>query len=85
MSELPFLTMAVAVFVVNFALDIVWAKYTMNIQARNPHWAGLWAVGIIAFSGGSVLLYTSQPLLLLPAALGAYVGTVWTVQMDNIK
>lgn len=79
------ITMAVVVFLVNFVLDIVWAKYTINIQARNPHWAGLWAVGIIAFSGSSVLLYVSQPWLLVPAALGAYVGTVWTVQMEEIK
>ncbi len=70
-TALPF----VVVFLAVAALDFVWAFYT---RACANGWAGigaLMAALIIVLSGSAQIGYTHDPLLLIPAALGAFVGT----------
>lgn len=78
------MAMWLLVFFINALLDVVYAQYTIQVQARNAHQAGLYAFGIIVFGGVSILSYTQQPWLLIPAAIGAYVGT-WVTIYVNIK
>lgn len=73
------------IFILNLLLDIVYAKYTIEVQARRAGQAGLWASGIILTGGISILLYTQTPILLIPAALGALVGTYFTVKHERDK
>jgi hypothetical protein len=66
---------AVLVFLAMFALDFIWARYTAAMVDKRPHLASVYAVGIVATNGVVVVSYTSDPWMLLPAALGAYAGT----------
>lgn len=68
------------IFVVNSILDVVYAKYTMAVQARATVAASNWAGCIILLGGVSILTYTHDPILILPAAAGAWFGTYWTVK-----
>ncbi len=65
----------VGVFLALAALDFVWAKYTFAMTARKSAAAGAYASGIILLSGAAAIGYTSDPMLLLPAMAGAFVGT----------
>lgn len=63
------------VFVALFALDFVWAKYTHALTAKRPVASGALASVLIVLSGAAAVGYTSDPWLLIPAALGAFAGT----------
>lgn len=65
----------VIVFAAMFALDFVWAYYTRAIQRHAALPAALWAVGIIVLGGIGQIGYVNDPVLLIPAALGAFGGT----------
>lgn len=67
------------IFLVNTLLDIVYAKYTMAVQRRDASHAAHWATAIILIGGVSIISYTHNPILILPAAAGAWVGTWYTV------
>ncbi len=69
------------VFGAMFMLDFVWAKYTRAVQAGQRCLASAHAAGIILLNGAAVLGYVGDPLLLIPAMLGAYAGT-W-VAIEN--
>lgn len=68
------------IFAVNVALDVVWAKYTIAVGARRPVVSSFWAFNIIVVGGVSTLMIVDNPYLLIPAAVGAYVGTYFTVK-----
>lgn len=68
------------IFTINVALDVVYAKYTIATTARRPVEAGLWATAIILVGAASIVLYTNNYWLVIPAAAGAFVGTYYTVK-----
>lgn len=70
----------VLVFLLMVALDFMWAMYTQHVVSGTPISAAFASVGIVIFSAILTLFYVTNPLLILPAALGAYVGTF--VQME---
>lgn len=71
---------APAVFVCVMAGDFAWTKYMMHAAAKNPHRASLWNTAIIACGSVSVVSYTTNHWLLVPALLGAYAGTYLAVR-----
>jgi hypothetical protein len=62
-------------FALMFALDIVWALYTQSMVAGQAVRASSYAAAIQLFTGALVLEYTKDPMLLIPAGLGAFAGT----------
>lgn len=74
---------ALAVFTCLFAVDFVWAKYTYAMARKRAHTAAGYASLIILTNGVAVIFYSSEPLMLLPAALGAYFGTLVAVKMHG--
>lgn len=66
---------ALIVFAAMFSLDFVWAFYTKAIQKHRPLAAAWWAVAIIVFTAVAQIGYINDPILVLPAALGAFAGT----------
>lgn len=68
------------IFAVNAILDVVWAKYTLAVTARRPVLSGFWASGIVTVGAISIILYTANFWLIIPAAAGAFVGTYFTVK-----
>ena len=65
------------------ALDFVWAKYTYAMTGRRPVAAGFYASAIFALGGVAVLSYAANPWMLVPAVLGAFVGTWAAVRLDS--
>jgi hypothetical protein len=64
------------VFGAMFALDFVWAHYTRSVNDDRCFMAGVWAVAIILFAGTAQIGYTGNHWMLIPASLGAFLGTV---------
>lgn len=71
--------MGAAAFLAMIAVDICWAKYILAAGDRRAFHAACWSAAIV--SGGAVvtLLYVASPWNMVPAALGAFAGTYWTV------
>lgn len=63
------------IFLLNATLDIVYARYTISVQHRHPIIAAHWAAAIILIGGISIISYTHDPVLIFPAAAGAWLGT----------
>ncbi|WP_448043806.1 hypothetical protein [Bradyrhizobium liaoningense] len=63
-------------FVAVFALDVVWARYTIALTEDRPMRAGTNAAMVIALSGFATINYVNDPWMLLPAAGGAFAGTI---------
>lgn len=72
-----------AVFAALALLDFVWARYTLAITDKRAVPAGIYAVGILALGGFSVISYTTDHWLLIPACSGAFVGTFLAVKFGN--
>jgi len=58
-----------------FVLDFVWARYTRALANGTPLHAALWAMPITVISGLVVVGYVSDPWLLIPGTIGAFLGT----------
>ena len=69
------ITPFIIVFAAAFALDFVWAKYTRYLADGVAFKASVWAAGTIVLGGVNQIGYTSNHWLLIPAALGCFVGT----------
>lgn len=63
------------VFVICVLMDFVWARYIHHCAKGNALRAALWSVAVIILSGLSIIAYTENPWLLMPAAAGCFVGT----------
>jgi lipid-A-disaccharide synthase-like uncharacterized protein len=63
------------VFVAMFAMDFVWARYTHAIAEHRAMPASFWAVAILGFSGYVTTSYVKDPWMLIPAGVGAFMGT----------
>ena len=68
------------VFVAVFALDLVWAKYTLAVGANSAWQAGFYSMAIYVLGGSVVLGYTTNPVLLIPGVAGAFAGTFYAVR-----
>jgi hypothetical protein len=74
---------SIVIFLVMVAVDWVWASYTKSVTEKKPIAAGVHAVGILAFGAVSVIGYTSNHWLLIPACGGAFVGTYLAVKFGS--
>lgn len=80
MASLTWFGHAVAVFVALFILDFFWTRYTAAVTARAATPAGIYSAGIVLANGVAVLIYADNPVMVLPAALGAFCGTWFAVK-----
>lgn len=74
----------IRVFLIYFVLDFVWAAYTISVGEGKAMPASISAAGIIVLSGIGTIVYVNDPWLLVPAALGAAVGT-WTAMQPALR
>lgn len=63
------------VFILMFALDMVWALYTQAMITASPVRASTFAALIQLLSAALVLEYVHDPMLIVPAVAGAFAGT----------
>lgn len=59
-----------------FALDFLYARYTTAVTSQRRPVAGMYAAGIIVLSGYAAINYVNDPWMLVPAAIGAFFGTI---------
>lgn len=70
---------ALAAFVAMFLADFVWAKYIKAIADHRRPSASSWAVLLMVLSGVATITYVNNHWMLIPAALGAFAGTWFSV------
>lgn len=69
----------IACFVAMAALDFVWARYTASIAEKRRVPAALYA-SLITLFNGTLILSLKNPWMMIPAVLGAFVGTFFGVK-----
>ncbi len=65
----------ISVFVSTAVLDWLWAMYVVHTSKMNKYLASFYAMGITFISAYVVTRYVQDNSLILPATLGAFVGT----------
>lgn len=65
----------VIAFLALFATDVAWAAYVNKVKEGDALRSSLWSVALFLLGGVAVIGYTTDPLLLVPSALGAFAGT----------
>lgn len=55
--------------------DLMWAWYVKKVNANNAFMSGVAAVGLFAVGAITVVGYANNPILIIPASAGAFVGT----------
>jgi uncharacterized membrane protein YfcA len=56
-------------------LDLVWVAYTKKVIKNKPALAGMYASAIMLINAVVTISYVTDPWMLLPVALGAFVGS----------
>lgn len=74
---------ALLVFASVTAGDWVWARYAIAVQGRHALKASAMAVGIILVGAVSTVAYVEDHRMVVPAVLGAFVGTYFTVRRSR--
>lgn len=59
--------------------EVCWVACVTETQAQHATGAGLWALALFVTTGITTICYTTDPWLLIPAALGAFAGTYFGV------
>ena len=62
-------------FVLSIVVDAVWARWAQHAAAGDRWWASIYSVGIILLGAVSVIFYIDDHWLLIPIAVGSFVGT----------
>lgn len=67
--------MPVIVFFLMMLVDFAWAMYVKALAKNKPVSASLWSMFIASAGGITVIGYTEEHLLLIPAVIGGGIGT----------
>lgn len=62
------------------AADVCWTRYMQGVAAKEPFLAGMWSAAIVVIGSISIVAYVSSPAYLIPAGLGAFIGTYFSVR-----
>lgn len=68
------------VFFAAIACDITWARYTLTVSAHKAFEASLWSVLIMLSGAVNIVAIAGDPWFIAPAAMGAFVGTYYTIK-----
>ncbi|MCK1543302.1 hypothetical protein IVB12_15410 [Bradyrhizobium sp. 179] len=70
------------VFLLVAFLDFLWALYNRATVAKRPVRASMLATALYGVGAVSVMGYSNDPWLLIPACAGAFVGTYFATHME---
>jgi hypothetical protein len=73
----------ILVFVGAFILDAVWARYNIATAQLRVGASGLYAGLIYILNGGIVIGFVMNWRLLIPATIGAMLGTILSVWLHK--
>ena len=65
--------------------DVCWTYYFIKIEERKSAAAGIWGSAVYVCGAFGVLSYTEDKTLIIPAVLGAFVGTYLTIEYKKRK
>lgn len=71
------------IFLALAVLDFIWGKYIAAVSGASAVVAAAWAVPIYALGSWVTIEYVHDPVLLIPACSGAFVGTWLSVKVKN--
>jgi|GEM_PF-491851 hypothetical protein len=72
----------VLVFLATLVSDILWALYIRRASSGHAFSAATFSLLIVLLGGFAVTEYVDNAAYLIPAALGAFIGTIITVRWD---
>lgn len=75
----------ISVFIAIAIADVCWTYYFIKIEERKSLPAGLWGAGVYLCGAFAVVSYTTDRSLIIPAVLGAILGTYLTVEYKRKK
>jgi hypothetical protein len=70
-------------FLAMFLTDLSWAAYIGSVKAGSAFEAASWALALFVLGAFAVIGYTRNRWLVVPAALGAFLGTYAGVLMQS--
>lgn len=70
---------ALLVFLAAVILDVAWARYTLTVTKHHAWAAVFWSTTIVVMGWIGIDSYILSPWYVIPAALGAAVGTYFTI------
>lgn len=68
------------VFLAVTVADYCWAEYIKDIATGSAFKASIWAILVYVLGGFVVLEYVANKWMLIPAGLGAFIGTYISVK-----
>jgi len=63
--------------------DVCWTLYFIEAGKRRSIRAGVWSAAIIALGSYTIVEYTQDHSLFVAAVIGAFIGTVATIEWDK--
>lgn len=63
--------------------DICWAYYIRRVKDGKPLKAAMWAVFLFLTGAIGAISYIRNPWFVIPAAIGAFIGTYIAVWLDS--
>lgn len=73
------------VFLVVLIADMLWVQYIDYVARYKPVLAASFGVLVYAASSFAIIAYTSDPIFLIPAFIGAWIGTYVVVKWKKNK
>jgi len=77
---MSFVTQSILVFFAVAIVDIFWTRYFQSTTEKHAVKAGVYSALIIVFGAFTTRSYVHDGWLVIPASLGAYLGTWATVR-----
>lgn len=74
----------IGAFLALVILDFLWGRYIQSVNGTTPFMAGFWALLIFSVGGMVTLAYVNNKWLLIPASLGAFIGTFISVKWKQV-
>jgi hypothetical protein len=75
----------ILVFIATLLVDVAWTRYIAEAAAKKALPAASWSAAIVAFGAFNVVAYQTDRMLIIPAILGAFVGTYVAVWKEKPK
>lgn len=82
---MSFLTQAILVFFAVAIVDVFWTRYFQSTAEKQAVKAGVYSALIIVFGAFTTRSYVHDGWLVIPASIGAYLGTWATVRYHKEK
>lgn len=74
---------SLSVFFASALNDVFWTKWTTSANNKKAFKTAFYSVFILLSSGFSITQYVENKWFLIPAVLGAFMGTYMTIKLEN--